>query len=103
MIIVIWLGIGAFVGWIACLVTHTLGRANCLLNVLAGAGGSVVAGLLTGLAGNIAGISESASRIGSLFVCFCISWVLLALVAKFQPVWYVEHIHYRPRIRKSWG
>jgi uncharacterized membrane protein YeaQ/YmgE (transglycosylase-associated protein family) len=51
MYIILWIIFGAFVGWVASILTHNNARMGILGNIIVGLVGSVIGGFIASLAG----------------------------------------------------
>lgn len=81
---IIWLIIGAFVGWLASIVMKTNGQQGLLLNIIVGIAGAFVAGVfLTPLLG-IATINQNNFSLPGLLVSLMGAIILLAVVSLFR-------------------
>lgn len=85
MNVVVWLSIGALVGWVASYVmSRRRETMKTLLNITAGAGGSLVAGVMVNSLGDVLGATSSAVKMGELLVCFGTAVLLLTLIAEMR-------------------
>ncbi len=81
---VIWLIMGALVGWLASILMHTNAQQGTLLNIVVGIVGAFVAGLvLTPMLG-ISTINEGNFSIEALIVSLLGAVILLAIVSFFR-------------------
>jgi uncharacterized membrane protein YeaQ/YmgE (transglycosylase-associated protein family) len=76
MNLIIWLLIGALVGWLASIVMRTDAQQGALLNIVVGIIGAVIGGFLLG--GPT--INSSALNLTAILVSFVGAVVLLAIV-----------------------
>jgi len=76
MNLVIWLLVGALVGWLASIVMRTDGEQGALLNIVVGVVGALVGGFLFG--GPT--INDSALNLTAIVISFVGAVILLALV-----------------------
>jgi len=81
---VIWLIMGALVGWLASILMHTNAQQGTLLNIVVGIVGAFIAGLvLTPLLG-ISTINEGNFSLPALIVSLLGAVILLAIVSLFR-------------------
>ena len=84
MNIIIWLIVGALVGWVASLIMGTDAQQGCLLNIVVGIVGAFVAGwLLTPLLG-VGTINQGNFSLGGLIVSTLGAVILLGVVNLLQ-------------------
>jgi uncharacterized membrane protein YeaQ/YmgE (transglycosylase-associated protein family) len=76
MNLIIWLLMGALVGWLASMVMHTDARQGALLNIVVGIIGAMIGGFLLG--GPT--INSNALNLTAVLVSFVGAVVLLAIV-----------------------
>ena len=76
MNLIIWLVIGALVGWLASMVMNTDARQGALLNIVVGIIGAMIGGFLLG--GPT--INSNALNLTAILVSFVGAVVLLAIV-----------------------
>lgn len=74
--LILWLLLGALIGWLASLVMHTDAEQGPVLNIVVGVVGALIGGLLFGGAT----INDSAFNINALVVSFVGAVILLAIV-----------------------
>jgi len=81
---IVWLIVGAIIGWVASLIMHTDGQQGTLIDIVVGVVGAFVAGLvLTPLFG-ISTINESNFSLPALLVSLLGAIILLAVVNLFR-------------------
>ena len=82
---IIWLIVGALIGWLASIVMRTNGQQGALLNIIVGIIGAFLGGFIFNLLG-IGGsnINNSDFSVGGLVVSFIGAVVLLAIINLFQ-------------------
>ncbi|MBK8433026.1 MAG: GlsB/YeaQ/YmgE family stress response membrane protein [Chloroflexi bacterium] len=81
---IIWLIVGAIVGWLASMIMRTDGQQGLLLNIIVGVVGAFVAGVvLTPLLG-IATINQNNFSLPGVLVSIMGSVILLAVVSLFR-------------------
>jgi uncharacterized membrane protein YeaQ/YmgE (transglycosylase-associated protein family) len=82
---VVWLSIGGVVGLVA---SYLMGRKRdamrTLLNIAAGAGGSLVAGIMVNSLSAALGTTSSAAKMGELLVCLGTAVMLLTVIAEMR-------------------
>jgi uncharacterized membrane protein YeaQ/YmgE (transglycosylase-associated protein family) len=85
MTFVIWLLVGALIGWMASLVMHTDAQQGALLNIIVGVVGAFVGGLIfnaIGLTGP--NINNNDFSLSALLVSFIGAVILLGIVNMFR-------------------
>ncbi len=82
---IVWLALGALVGWLASIAMKTDAQQGALLNIVVGIVGAMLGGWLLSPLLGIATINQVFS-IGSLFVSFLGAVILLAIVNLFRRV-----------------
>lgn len=81
---IVWLIVGAIIGWVASLIMHTDGRQGTLIDIIVGIVGAFIAGLvLTPLFG-ISTINENNFSFPALLVSLLGAVILLAAVNLFR-------------------
>jgi len=81
---IVWLIVGAIIGWVASLIMHTDGQQGTLIDILVGVVGAFIAGLvLTPLFG-ISTINENNFSFPALLVSLLGAVILLAVVNLFR-------------------
>lgn len=81
---IIWLLVGAIVGWLASMVMNTDGQQGLLLNIVVGVVGAFVAGVvLTPMLG-IATINQNNFSLPGVLVSLVGAVILLAVVSLFR-------------------
>ena len=84
--LIIWLALGALVGWLASIVMKTDAQQGALLNIVVGIVGAMLGGWFLSPLLGIATINQNVFSIGSLFVSFLGAVILLAIVNLFRRV-----------------
>jgi uncharacterized membrane protein YeaQ/YmgE (transglycosylase-associated protein family) len=74
--LIVWLLIGALIGWLASMVMRTDARQGALLNIVVGIVGAMIGGFLLG--GQT--INDNALNVTSLIVSFVGAVILLGIV-----------------------
>ena len=74
--LIVWLLIGALIGWLASMVMRTDARQGALLNIVVGIVGAMIGGFLLG--GST--INSNALNVTSLIVSFVGAVILLGIV-----------------------
>ena len=78
---IVWLLLGALVGWLASIVMRTDAQQGALMNIIVGIVGAFLGGLLFSfLPGSTSNINNSDFSLGGLLVSFVGAVVLLAIV-----------------------
>jgi uncharacterized membrane protein YeaQ/YmgE (transglycosylase-associated protein family) len=78
--IIVWLLLGALVGWLASIVMHTDGQQGPVLNVVVGVVGALIGGFLFG--GPT--VNSTVLSVESLLISFIGAVILLAIVNLIQ-------------------
>ena len=74
--LIIWLLVGALIGWLASMVMRTDAQQGALLNIVVGVVGAMIGGFLLGGSS----INDNAFNLSALLVAFVGAIVLLAIV-----------------------
>ncbi|MEO8314578.1 MAG: hypothetical protein ABI645_07255 [Pseudomonadota bacterium] len=98
----LWLTIGGLVGLVASyLMSRRRKASRTLINIAAGAGGSVIAGIMVNLLGSALGTTTSAVRLGELLVCTGTAIMLLTVIAEVRHRGRSHHPHTAGRAGRS--
>ena len=81
--LIVWLILGALVGWLASKVMYTDAQQGALLNIIVGIVGAFIGGLLISPLFGIAPLSTNNFSIAGLLVAFVGALILLAIVNLF--------------------
>lgn len=81
--LIVWLILGALIGWLASMVMRTDAQQGALLNIVVGIVGAFIGGLLISPLFGIAPLSTNNFSIGGLLVAFVGALILLAIVNLF--------------------
>jgi uncharacterized membrane protein YeaQ/YmgE (transglycosylase-associated protein family) len=81
---IIWLIVGAFVGWVASMIMNTDGQQGLLLNIIVGVVGAFVAGLILTPMLGVATINQNNFSLPGLLVSVMGAVILLAVVSLFR-------------------
>ena len=80
----VWLVVGAVVGWVASMVMGTNGRQGLLLDIIVGIAGAFVAGWFIAQLFGLGTINQSDFSLPSLLVSLAGAILLLAVVRMFR-------------------
>jgi uncharacterized membrane protein YeaQ/YmgE (transglycosylase-associated protein family) len=80
MNLIVWLIVGALIGWIASLVMNTDAQQGAFLNILVGVVGAFLGGLIFAPMFGTGTINQGEFSVGSLLVSLAGAVVLLAVV-----------------------
>lgn len=86
MNIIIWLVLGAVVGWVASVIMRTDGQQGILLNVLVGVAGAAIAGWFVSPLLGVSTINQGSLGMASVLVSLLGAVILLAVVGLVQRV-----------------
>jgi uncharacterized membrane protein YeaQ/YmgE (transglycosylase-associated protein family) len=79
--LIVWLLVGALIGWLASMVMHTDAQQGALLNIVVGIVGAMLGGFLLPLLGfGGSNINNNDFSLSGLLVAFIGALILLALV-----------------------
>jgi uncharacterized membrane protein YeaQ/YmgE (transglycosylase-associated protein family) len=82
--LIVWLIVGAIIGWIASMIMRTDAQQGALLNIVVGIIGAVVGGLLLAPLLGTGTINQGDFSLGSLLVSLLGAVILLAIVNLFR-------------------
>ena len=78
---IVWLLVGALIGWLASMVMHTDAQQGALLNIVVGIVGAMIGGFLVPLLGfGGSNINNNDFSVSGLLVAFIGAIILLAIV-----------------------
>jgi uncharacterized membrane protein YeaQ/YmgE (transglycosylase-associated protein family) len=81
---IIWIILGAIIGWIASMIMRTDAQQGPLLNIIVGIIGSFLAGMFLSPLFGVSTINQNNFSIGSLLVSLLGAIILLAIVNLFR-------------------
>jgi uncharacterized membrane protein YeaQ/YmgE (transglycosylase-associated protein family) len=85
---IIWLLVGAFVGWIASMIMRTNARQGFFLDIVVGIVGAFIAGYFLSPVFGVSTINQSNFSLASLLVSVAGAVILLAVVRLFNNARY---------------
>ena len=81
---IVWLIVGALVGWVASMIMHTDGQQGTLLDIVVGVVGAFIAGLVLSPLLGIGTINDGNFSLPALLVSLLGAIILLAVVRLFR-------------------
>lgn len=82
--VIVWIIVGAFIGWLASLIMHTDSQQGTLLDIVVGIAGAFVAGLVINPLVGGGNINQGNFQLVSLFTSLVGAIILLAIVNLFR-------------------
>lgn len=81
---IIWIVVGAIIGWLASMIMHTNGSQGTLIDIVVGIVGAFIAGLVLSPLLGVGTINDGNFSLGSLVVSLLGAVILLAVVKMFR-------------------